>query len=274
MNYQKIYDRLITYAKYQETPSNYEVHHILPRSMGGKDTNSNLVKLTYRQHYVAHRLLEKITKGTHNHHKMIKAVILMSGKEDKWISSTSYEKLRRRFSDWAKLNIHKTLHKDTLCFNMTGVLPEFHIIYSQSKHLNMKPKVSFSKYHYKTKGLLLLIYTTRLMGYNKWRGYKGHQSQIKVLVEDGWFYKDEKRYLCLTEKGNQHFDSITPKTSYKNRVYKALTNIDNSSKHNGKWVYPKNVRELKIQVTKHNKSNPLDLRKLVWLNGEIVWKRH
>jgi len=41
----------------------YHVHHIIPRSLGGSDDPENLVRLTYRQHFVAHRLLMKITCG-------------------------------------------------------------------------------------------------------------------------------------------------------------------------------------------------------------------
>ena len=36
-----------------------EVHHILPRSMGGTDETSNLIALTPKQHYEAHYLLWK-----------------------------------------------------------------------------------------------------------------------------------------------------------------------------------------------------------------------
>lgn len=40
-----------------------EKHHIIPRSMGGKDTKENLVVLTAREHYIAHLLLTKCTSG-------------------------------------------------------------------------------------------------------------------------------------------------------------------------------------------------------------------
>jgi hypothetical protein len=38
----------------------YELHHIFPSSLGGSAEKSNLVLLTYREHYVAHWLLTKI----------------------------------------------------------------------------------------------------------------------------------------------------------------------------------------------------------------------
>lgn len=37
-----------------------ELHHITPRCMGGEDKLSNLVELTYREHFIAHWLLHRI----------------------------------------------------------------------------------------------------------------------------------------------------------------------------------------------------------------------
>lgn len=62
MNYQKIYNRLINKAKLRQNPSNIyiEVHHIIPRSIGGTSAKDNLVELTLREHYLAHELLVRI----------------------------------------------------------------------------------------------------------------------------------------------------------------------------------------------------------------------
>lgn len=40
-----------------------QVHHIIPKSLGGTNDHKNLIRLSYRQHFVAHRLLMKITSG-------------------------------------------------------------------------------------------------------------------------------------------------------------------------------------------------------------------
>lgn len=42
-----------------------EVHHIIPRSMGGNDSEENLVKLTAREHFICHALLTKIVPPDH-----------------------------------------------------------------------------------------------------------------------------------------------------------------------------------------------------------------
>ena len=62
MNYSKIYKSIIKNAQKRKpiTGSFYEVHHIIPRSMGGSNSKDNLVKLTPREHFIAHRLLTKM----------------------------------------------------------------------------------------------------------------------------------------------------------------------------------------------------------------------
>lgn len=39
-----------------------EIHHIVPRSFGGSDDNSNLVNLTAREHFIAHKLLFNVCR--------------------------------------------------------------------------------------------------------------------------------------------------------------------------------------------------------------------
>ena len=61
MDYKKIYESLISNAKERETIDGYyEIHHIIPKSVGGSNTDDNLVKLTLREHYFAHELLVKV----------------------------------------------------------------------------------------------------------------------------------------------------------------------------------------------------------------------
>ena len=38
----------------------YEIHHVIPKCMGGENSPHNLVKLTHREHYIGHKLLSKI----------------------------------------------------------------------------------------------------------------------------------------------------------------------------------------------------------------------
>jgi HNH endonuclease len=76
--YQRWYETLCAKARSRDIPTAYtEVHHIVPRSLGGSDDDSNLVRLTYREHYIAHWLLTKFHTGI-NLHKMQRALWAMT----------------------------------------------------------------------------------------------------------------------------------------------------------------------------------------------------
>lgn len=80
MNYEKLYFAFIEKYKNQEFEDDVytEKHHIIPRHAGGDDSKENLIKLTYRQHIFAHRLLWK----AYNKASDLKAWLLMSGTEE------------------------------------------------------------------------------------------------------------------------------------------------------------------------------------------------
>lgn len=98
MNYQKIYDNLIYRAKSRQLSDDVytEIHHITPRCLGGSDDPTNLVKLTLREHFLAHLLLCKIHP---EHLGLYRAVFLMS-KTRALKSSRDFEILK---SKWRRL---------------------------------------------------------------------------------------------------------------------------------------------------------------------------
>lgn len=101
MNYQKIYDDLIA-KRIQDvnTTAFCEKHHIKPKSIYPEleHESSNIVRLTYREHFVAHLLLVKIYKQLGdkvNEQKMANAVMRMSRhKKYERISSREYDKIK------------------------------------------------------------------------------------------------------------------------------------------------------------------------------------
>jgi hypothetical protein len=78
--YSQTYYSIIERAKSRVIEGYTERHHIIPKSMGGSDDSSNLVDLTAREHFICHLLLPKMTEGEH-YHKMIRAYVIMSGRE-------------------------------------------------------------------------------------------------------------------------------------------------------------------------------------------------
>lgn len=101
MNYKRIYESLIQFRT-TNIPEGYsEKHHILPRSLGGSDDTKNLVKLTAREHFIAHRLLTKIYKSGPNHHKMVHALSMMfcqSPTHDRYVPSRKFEFLKKQIA--------------------------------------------------------------------------------------------------------------------------------------------------------------------------------
>lgn len=64
--YTKWYNNIITNAKSRPIVKEIytEKHHIIPKSLGGNDSEDNLVHLTAREHFVCHLLLPKMLVGS------------------------------------------------------------------------------------------------------------------------------------------------------------------------------------------------------------------
>lgn len=71
--YSKWYFDLMSKAQNQIITGYSERHHIIPKSLGGNNSDFNLILLTARQHFVAHQLLAKMTSGIAKQ-KMYKAL--------------------------------------------------------------------------------------------------------------------------------------------------------------------------------------------------------
>lgn len=85
-----------------------EKHHIVPKclDMSLSDNLDNIITLTPREHYIAHKLLSYcFPNDTEEHYKLVFALFAMSKlkmgyhNRDNLISSREYEILRTRYSD-------------------------------------------------------------------------------------------------------------------------------------------------------------------------------
>jgi hypothetical protein len=62
--YTKWYNNIISNAKSRISYDTYvEIHHIIPRSLGGTNDENNLVSLSAREHFICHMLLPKMLTG-------------------------------------------------------------------------------------------------------------------------------------------------------------------------------------------------------------------
>lgn len=106
--YSKIYNQIIEKRKIQPFNDGYsETHHILPRSLGGLDEHTNLVKLSAREHFICHYLLTKMFQvNTISYYKMLNAFIMMkcSTLNQKRYYSRLYSYSKEKYSEYKKLN--------------------------------------------------------------------------------------------------------------------------------------------------------------------------
>lgn len=81
MNYKRIYNYIVVKAQQENRKKGngmlFEKHHIVPKSLGGDNSKNNLVLLTPKEHYICHRLLVEIHKGTSQENKMYYAMWCM-----------------------------------------------------------------------------------------------------------------------------------------------------------------------------------------------------
>ena len=98
MQYAKIYDKIIQRAKSRQLNEYCEKHHIIPRCLGGSDEENNLVTLTYREHFLCHKLLCKIYPGNLKLICAVSFMIAASKKQKRIITSKDFEYVKRIMS--------------------------------------------------------------------------------------------------------------------------------------------------------------------------------
>lgn len=106
MEYKKIYENLIRKAQSmnrKKSKNEYlESHHIIPKCLGGSNESNNIVLLTAREHFIAHRLLCKIEP---KNNKLWSAMfIMMYGNKKQTnrkgkINSVTYEMIQKKYVD-------------------------------------------------------------------------------------------------------------------------------------------------------------------------------
>ncbi len=98
MNYQKIYNDLCQRSLTREWKKfTYEIHHIIPKSIGGTNKKTNLAILTPREHVIAHMLLVRFLTGK-DKAKMVFALhslLNVRNNRRQTLSSKQYDALRR-----------------------------------------------------------------------------------------------------------------------------------------------------------------------------------
>lgn len=113
MNHKKVHNLIIERARNRVLEGYGEVHHIIPKCMGGDDSEDNLVKLTAREHFIIHKLLVEIYP---NNRKINYAAFLMCKMKnamgrDYRVGSREYQRIKEsiKLDEKTKKKISKSL---------------------------------------------------------------------------------------------------------------------------------------------------------------------
>ena len=106
--YYRWYLQIVDRAKIRDLAGYFEIHHIVPKSLGGSDMVSNLVKLTAREHFICHWLLTKCVLL--NVEKMQYSLWMMMNVENK---SQNRYKVNSRMYEILKTNLSKVFSNQT-----------------------------------------------------------------------------------------------------------------------------------------------------------------
>jgi hypothetical protein len=149
MNYSKIYENLITKARIENREKGkkiyYENHHIIPKCLGGSNKKDNLILLTAKEHYVAHKLLVCLHP---ENRKMVLAFFYMSYDKKHTPTSRDYARAKELLHSIPvsketirKMKRHKFSeeHKQRISKALTGLTQSSETIEKRRlKHLGRK----------------------------------------------------------------------------------------------------------------------------------------
>lgn len=132
MNYQKIYNSLIEKAKNKVNIDYTEKHHITPKCMGGNDKKENIIRLSYREHFLAHWLLCKIYPKNYKLKAAFAKMLETTKNNKRTVSSFQYTIVKKNLKDlkypWLKgVKSSGSWKKGNIPWNKgisTGPMPE------------------------------------------------------------------------------------------------------------------------------------------------------
>ena len=109
MNWKRIHDQIIKRAQNRTLEGYSELHHILPKCLGGNDNKNNLIKLTAREHFIIHKILNILHPEIQGLKYAVWIFVTFNDKRGIRISSREYERLRKLFAESASNASNKPL---------------------------------------------------------------------------------------------------------------------------------------------------------------------
>lgn len=189
MNYKLIYDTIIDKAlksnRKKNTMEYFEVHHILPKCMGGENKKYNLVLLTAKEHYVCHHLLTKIYPQSDAIQIAFSGMCYKYCKEDKRfynVTSIVYQNAKKKHSDIMRKRI--VTPETRLKMSESGKVKNF-----SDQHRENMSKTQSKREKQPAQGLVHTEESLKLMslkqsGENNGFYGKSHSEESRKLISD------------------------------------------------------------------------------------------
>lgn len=141
------YYSIIESARQRETLGYCETHHIIPRCMDGSNCQTNLVRLTAREHFVCHLLLTNMVNNKLVLSKLTYAAWQMSCRAPEHgvkVSGRIYESLRQSLSQTYKGNKRKPFSEQWRKNMSISKQGEKNNMFGKSHRLDSREKMSIS----------------------------------------------------------------------------------------------------------------------------------
>lgn len=255
------YEKLIEKAKHRNFPKEEygETHHIIPRSLGGTNDESNTVKLYAREHYIAHLLLWKMSMPANMHNKMTMALhVMVNGSGNKKqnrsyiVPSRIYESARKAYSN-------------LLSETRQG---EGNSFYGKKHSIETKKKISEANERTKD------IRSAKLSGFNNGMYGKKHTEETKNLLRDlcTTMWTDELRKE-QSKKAHTKWQDV----DWKKKTLEDRHNSENWINRDWESIARKSANTKKTngwKPSEESKRKMSETRKKKIANGEIVpWNK-
>lgn len=101
MNWKGIHDQIIKRAQNRTLEGYSELHHILPKCLGGTNDKTNLVRLTAKEHFIIHKILNILHPEVEGLRYAVWIFVTFNDNRGIRIGSKEYERLRKLFAESA-----------------------------------------------------------------------------------------------------------------------------------------------------------------------------
>lgn len=246
------YNQLIDRAKSRSFPKHEysEKHHIIPRSLGGSNKKDNIVKLSAREHYIAHLLLYKFQADPKNKGKMAFALVYMAH------GSNFPKRLKRTYKVNSKIyEAAKRASAEAL----------------KNRTVSEITKQKIREANARTKDLR----SEKLSGTNNPMYGKQHSEEMKQQIAETMrkYWDDEKR-----EKKSQQIKSLWQNEEWKKKILEERKNSEGWINRDWKGAAKKSIegriRNGTNKRTKEQRQKLSEIRRALYAAGKIVpWNK-